>query len=184
MAGLNPDRSTDRSPASPQFDEFLRLEASGWKGRQQTALMSRPEDAVYFKEIAIAAERRKQLSMRALRLDGVPIAMKCDFHTGGIGFTFKIAFDERMKAFSPGVLLEIDNLHRFYESDLQLLDSCAEGNHFMFNTLWLERRTLQSLLVPNTTVGEIIASGMPLLQIAGKTFRKRRQDSDSQKEQM
>jgi hypothetical protein len=50
--------------------------------------------------------------MLALRLDGRPIAYKLDFLAGRGSFSFKIAFNENYGRYSPGELLEIENVRR------------------------------------------------------------------------
>ena len=73
---------------------FLRLEASGWKGRPGGgAFALEPRDSAYLRNIIRNGflERRVQLLM--LSFNSKVIAMKVNLLAGGGGFTFKIAFD-------------------------------------------------------------------------------------------
>ena len=85
---LEYDALTPDDDVAVWIEEFLRLEASGWKGRENTAISSDESDRSYFRSIAKEAFQRGRLSMLALRLDGRPIAFKCDFPAGRGLFTF------------------------------------------------------------------------------------------------
>jgi hypothetical protein len=129
-------------------DIFLQMEASGWKGEEQTALAADSQHADYFRKISHAAFKRSQLMMLGLFLDDRPIAAKCNFKSGAGSFAFKIGFDESLSKFSPGVQLELENIRVAHEmKDLQWMDSCAAPTHFMINRLWKDRRTIQKLLI-------------------------------------
>jgi hypothetical protein len=86
--------------------------------------------------------------MLGMVLDGEFVALKCNFISGPVGFCFKIGFEERFRQYSPGVLLEIENVRHFHkERRLDWMDSCAEPNHPMIDRIWTERRTIQSIYI-------------------------------------
>jgi CelD/BcsL family acetyltransferase involved in cellulose biosynthesis len=156
------------------LDEFIQLEASGWKGRAAVALSSRERDLRWFAEMTEEALRRGRLMMLGLRLDGRPIALKVNLHAGSGSFAFKIAFDERFSRFSPGVLLELDNVHRVHErKDISWMDSCAASNRFMINHLWPHRRPIQTLLVaPGGGLRALLLAVLPLARLVRDFFRR------------
>jgi CelD/BcsL family acetyltransferase involved in cellulose biosynthesis len=138
---------------------FLRLEASGWKGRRGSALMLTPDGRHFFEEMTAGAHGRGQLLFSSLLFDGRQIAMKCDLRSGKTGFTFKTAYDESMAEYSPGVLLELANLRRLQVArDLDWIDSCSMPRS-MLSTLWTERRTIQTLLVTTDRLPGKLALG-------------------------
>lgn len=123
--------------------DFLHLEAAGWKGEQGTALAASADDAAFFRASITAALASDRLLFVRLEVDGQPIAMLVNFLHGVGGFSFKIAFDENMARFSPGVLIEIENL-RLVQADpaIAWMDSCAAADHPMIDSLWAERRAI------------------------------------------
>lgn len=128
---------------APWLDEFLRLEASGWKGRAGTALGSTPADAEFFRRIAESAHRQHRLHLLALTLDGRAVAMQCDFFADDGGFAFKVAYDEAHAATSPGLQLELESMPRLAAVPaLAWMDSCAAPDHPLMNRLWRGRRML------------------------------------------
>jgi CelD/BcsL family acetyltransferase involved in cellulose biosynthesis len=144
--------------------EFLALEASGWKGEARTAFASNVSDRSYLERLTAEAFLRGRLMMLALRLDGRPIAMKYNLLAGDGSFAFKIAYDEGYARYSPGVLLEIENIRRLHgRDDLEWMDSGARAEHPMINRLWMDRRTIQTVLLsPGLAPGELVVSALPL----------------------
>ena len=121
---------------------FLTLERSGWKGRAGSALASARTTEQLFSEALGDAARQGQLQRIALTLDGQPIAMLATFISPPGAFSFKTAFDERYARFSPGVLLQLENLALMGDARLAWCDSCAAEGHPMIDSLWTERRAI------------------------------------------
>jgi hypothetical protein len=88
------------------------------------------------------------LQLLALELDGQPIAMLVNFLAAPGSFSFKTAFDEAYARFSPGVLLQIDNLAILEQPGIEWMDSCAAEQHPMIESLWAERRSLIRVTIP------------------------------------
>ncbi|HEX8364658.1 MAG TPA: GNAT family N-acetyltransferase [Allosphingosinicella sp.] len=132
----------------PWCDAFLALERSGWKGRNGSALACAPESEAFFRDALAGAAAAGRLQLRSLDLDGRPLAMLVNFLVPPGSFSFKIAFDEEYARFSPGVLIQIDNLDLLARGDVAWMDSCAAENHPMIDSLWGERRTIVRVSVP------------------------------------
>ena len=152
--------------AGPWIASFLELESSGWKGQNGSSLASREETRRFFEESALEAHRHRQLMMLGLFHRNKPIALKCNFFSGRGSVAFKIAFDENFERYSPGMLLEIENVRRFHDMrEIAWMDSTAEAQHFMINRLWIDRRSVETLVVsPNRAWGNFIVSGFPFLR--------------------
>lgn len=129
-------------------DSFLALEASGWKGRAGSALASKPQTERFFREAVAGAYAAGRLEFLRLELNDRPIAMLVNFMTSPGSFSFKIAFDEEYARFSPGVLIQRENLRVLERKDVAWMDSCAVENHPMINSLWAERRAIVRVTVP------------------------------------
>ena len=122
------------------LDEFLALEQGGWKGRNGSALADMPETRDLFQASTRAAYQAGKLHVIAMRLDGRAIAMLVNFLNPPGGFSFKTTFAEDFARFSPGVLLQIDNLDILSQHGLDWMDSCAAEGHPMIDSLWAQRR--------------------------------------------
>jgi len=138
---------------SDWIDAFLNLEASGWKGRAGTALRDDPATRAFFTATVTGALAASKLEFLRLTLDGVPIAMLVNFLNPPGSFSFKIAFDEAYARYSPGVLIQLDNLNILDRAEIAWMDSCAVEDHSMINSLWAERREIVRVTVPLAGIG-------------------------------
>lgn len=165
---LEPDGNIDH-----WIEEFLDLELRGWKGKNGGAFACNDSNRNYFVTIARAAFERGRMMMLALRLDGRPIAMKWNIISAPGSFAFKIAFDENYSAYSPGVLLELENIRLLHDQRrVDWMDSCAAPDHPMIDRLWLDRRVIQSVLAPTgKRTGEFVISALPLMRALNRKVR-------------
>lgn len=124
------------------IDEFLAVERNGWKGRNGSALDCQSDTRAFFQEILQGAAANGQLERHDLRLDGLPIAMLVSFHSAPGSFSFKTTFDEDYSRYSPGVLLQYENLNILKNPNIRWMDSCAAEGHPMIDSLWSGRRNV------------------------------------------
>lgn len=122
--------------------EFLALEQKGWKGGNGSALACAIETRTLFAEILTGAAAAGRLERLDLRLDDKPLAMLVNFLCAPGSFSFKTAFDEDYARFSPGVLLQIENLALLEQPKIMWCDSCAAEGHPMIDALWTGRRAV------------------------------------------
>jgi hypothetical protein len=123
-------------------DEFLQLERAGWKGDNGSALDCAPETREMFKAALAGAAAQGRLELLDLRMDGKPLAMLVNFLCAPGSFSFKTAFDEEYSRFSPGVLLQIENLALLEREGIAWCDSCAAQDHPMIDSLWTDKRQI------------------------------------------
>ncbi|WP_231889590.1 GNAT family N-acetyltransferase [Erythrobacter neustonensis] len=124
--------------------EFLALEAAGWKGAAGSALVSSPDTRALFIEALAGAAAAGRLERLALRIDGRAIAMLVNFLTLPGVYSYKTAFDEAYARFSPGMLLQLENLALLEKPGFGWADSCAVQGHPMIERLWRSRRAMVS----------------------------------------
>jgi hypothetical protein len=68
--------------------------------------------------------------------------MLANFLTPPGAFSFKTAYDEAYSRYSPGVLLQRENLAMLERQDIAWTDSCASAGHPMIDHIWRERRAI------------------------------------------
>ena len=122
--------------------DFLALEKAGWKGENGSALDCADETRALFRGALTGAATAGKLELLAHYLDGSPIAMLANFLTAPGAFSFKTAFDEEYSRFSPGVLLQYENLALLERDGIIWCDSCAAQDHPMIDSLWSGRRSI------------------------------------------
>jgi len=129
------------------LEDFLGLEASGWKAREGHALGLSANQRKFVLTAAQVGFARGQVFLQGLYLDGRPVAMLLSFLAGGGGFAFKIAYDETLAKYSPGVQMMLDILGCLHsDSRFAWMDSCAEPDHPMINRLWKDQKVIESVL--------------------------------------
>lgn len=128
-------------------EDFLALEHSGWKGGAGSALASHQTTTRLFHEALAGAASHGRLERLTLALNGEPIAMLASFVTPPGAFSFKTAFDERYSRYSPGVLLQRENLAMLDDPLIRWCDSCAAADHPMIDHIWRERRAIGRLSI-------------------------------------
>jgi CelD/BcsL family acetyltransferase involved in cellulose biosynthesis len=127
---------------------YLALEQAGWKGEAGSALASDPATEAFFREVVAAAWAAGRLQFLRLDVGGQCIAMLVNFLTPPGSFSFKTVFDENYARFSPGVLIQLENLHILDDPRIAWMDSCAVEDHPMIDSLWTERRTVVRVSLP------------------------------------
>jgi hypothetical protein len=129
------------------LEQFLALEAAGWKGRQGTALVCNERDATFFRKAIIALAGQDCASIHALYLDDHPVSMQIVVRSGGGAFTWKTAYDENFHDFSPGMLLLQDYTAALLaDPRIKFVDSCAHDDSG-FMSVWAERRTVSDVWI-------------------------------------
>jgi len=102
--------------------EGFRVEASGWKGEQHTAVLSRPQLRHFYTDLARWAAPRDLLRLAFLRVDGRAAAFFLCFETERVFYTAKVAYDAELARFSPGKVLLAAMIERAFTIGLERFD--------------------------------------------------------------
>lgn len=142
--------SVARQPADIRLrmEEFLLLEASGWKGRGRTAMINDRYRAAFAREAVTNLAETDGVRIHTLDLDGRAIAAMVVFIMGGEAYTWKTAYDEDFARYSPGKLLvaELTEWH-LEDANIARSDSCAVPDHPVMSRFWEEREDMGTLVV-------------------------------------
>ncbi len=137
------------------IDQFLELESSGWKGQRGTAMVCDPAQRNAISEALTRLARKDDLMFWKLELDGRPIAMLFAIRSGDTAGLGKIAYDEELSAFSPGVHLILDATRSLLSTPgLRLVDSHAIPDHPMINNIWRDRVAFSDLILATPGTSE------------------------------
>jgi CelD/BcsL family acetyltransferase involved in cellulose biosynthesis len=90
---------------APLLDEGFRVESSGWKDAEGTAILSSPATERFYREIAEWAEERGWLRLAFLRLDDRPIAFQLLLEHQRRLLYVKGGYDRELASFGPGQLM-------------------------------------------------------------------------------
>ena len=158
----------------PWLEEFMALEASGWKGRAGTALLCDAHNAAFVRQMVADFHAHGALRFWRLTLDGRWIAGLFGLMVQDVLWLGKIARDESLDAFSPGVLLMIEATRRILaDPAIRLADSSADPDHPMIDHLWRQRQTMVDALVPLPGVSVARFQALLTLERARRAARAR-----------
>ena len=151
LAELGPvavETAREAHAVAARFEEFLTLEAAGWKGKRHTALASRAATAEFGRAVVRNRAASRTARIVSIRLGAEPIAMVVCFVEGATAYTWKIAHDERYARFSPGaqLMLEVGQGFSAY-GEVERIDSCAAADHPMIDHLWKDRLSVGTIVI-------------------------------------
>ncbi len=137
------------------FDQFVDVEAAGWKGQQRTSLSHDPVQRAFFRQVAGKAAARGQLMIGIMSIAGRPAAARlCSARYGAL-WDHKIGYDEQFAAISPGILLTAETLRwsaaRGFDRHVFL------GNHEKWQDRWRPdvHETVTLTIYPRAVAGMI-----------------------------
>ncbi len=160
--------ATEPAAVRQAFEEFLTMEAAGWKGKHGTALLSNPAEAAFMRGAIAALADHHSAAIHSLYLDGKPVSMQIVGRAGGAAFTWKTAYDEQFQDFSPGMLLLEDYTTAFLaDKTIAYVDSCSlDDTGFM--AAWTDRQAVADLWIDARRGGSLEFRVLSTLQ---KTYR-------------
>jgi CelD/BcsL family acetyltransferase involved in cellulose biosynthesis len=97
-------RHVDRADRAA-LDRFYALESAGWKGREGSAIVSRPNTRQFYDEISKSAEQFGYLCMYSLEFNGGLLAAHFGLSYRGRYFSPKLAYNEKLPQYAPGHLI-------------------------------------------------------------------------------
>jgi hypothetical protein len=116
------------------LETFLKLEACGWKGRNGTAIVSKPSTERLYRQYAAGAAAKGWLRLYLLELDGEAIAADFGIAFAGTGVFVKTGFDEARARLSPGLVLRAEVLRSSIEEGLTGYDFLGDPD--TYKTRW------------------------------------------------
>jgi CelD/BcsL family acetyltransferase involved in cellulose biosynthesis len=140
--------ASEPAAVAAALEDFLALEAAGWKGRAGTAAAQHRELRRFMSAAMPAFAADGKVAVDRILIDGRTIAATIMLRSGRCAWFWKIAYDENFARFSPGVMLSAVLTNELVEdTTLARTDSCATANHPMIDHLWRERLALCNRLI-------------------------------------
>ncbi len=130
------------------LQDFLVLEASGWKGMAGTAAAMTPAIRHFIETAVTALAAEGKARIDRLYLNSGVIAASITLQSRDTAWCWKIAYSEGVARNSPGVQLALDLTEELLtDRGIERVDSCATADHPMIDHIWRERLTLADRLI-------------------------------------
>jgi CelD/BcsL family acetyltransferase involved in cellulose biosynthesis len=158
------------------LDQFLQLEAAGWKGKRGSALVDSGGDLPFTRAMVDDLAQRGDAAVHALYLDGAPVSMQIVLYARPMAYTWKTVYDENWRDFSPGMLLfEEYTAALLAEESVDSVDSCAH-DETSFMAVWRERQPSATLWIDcrpgaSATLAAVTGTEKTFLHLRGHAKR-------------
>ena len=130
------------------IEGFMTLELTGWKGRKGTALYNHKKIAAFSRQVVSELASNNRCEIFSLHQNNKPIASLIMLGRDGHLVPWKMAFDEKLSAYSPGMQVMVNATHSLKQrSNFVEADSLAIPNHTMMNRIWPDRVPIADLSI-------------------------------------
>ncbi len=109
------------------------------------------------------------VAIQALEVNGRPAAMLIVLRSGAGCFGWKLAYDEGLRDFSPGILLLEDLTTRLLaDPDIAFADSCTDAEDGYVAGLWQERQAVADVIFDARRGGSL---SFPAVVTSARAYR-------------
>jgi CelD/BcsL family acetyltransferase involved in cellulose biosynthesis len=132
------DRSDDDA-----IEDYVRLEASGYKSELGVAMTTFPGETEYFAEMCRSFAADGRLHFLSLMAGTTTAAMVAWIDAGDSVFQFKWSYDDNLAKYSPGLQIHVASIEHFRDNtDAAMLDTCTGRQNDFVSAMYPARRTL------------------------------------------
>ena len=111
-----------------ELQRGFELEASSWKGRAGTAILSSADTTAFYVALAHAYRAKGELRLCWLDVDGTPAAFILALVRNRRVYGLKSAYDERLRRYSPGLVLMLRTIEACFELGLESYELLAHND--------------------------------------------------------
>lgn len=127
--GARLETITAPAAATAAFERCLTVEASGWKGRQGTAMLSRPAAAAFYRQLVLQLAQDQLLRLHLLLCEEELLAFDLAVVTPRALASIKIGMSESWKKWSPGIVLQLWVLRAAHATGFGEYDFLGDDDH-------------------------------------------------------
>ena len=146
IGDLSWERSTDESDFGQLAEDFLKLEAAGWKGEAGTALACSESTQSFYRELIRRSAVQRKAKFLSLKFNGQPIAMISDIQTSSTVYCYKSTYNDKYARYSPGLQTEFKNIEYLHRDRIQRGDSCTVPGKLSIGRIWGQSLAYQNLV--------------------------------------
>lgn len=130
------------------LNDFIGLEARGWKGEAGTAAACHGDIHRFVAAAVGGLAAEGKVAIDRMLVDGRAISATITLRSGGTAWFWKIAYDEEFARFSPGAILAVALTEELADdTTVACADSCATADHPLMDHIWQERLELCDRLI-------------------------------------
>jgi CelD/BcsL family acetyltransferase involved in cellulose biosynthesis len=123
-----------------ELAEGFEVESSGWKRAAGSAILSRPENAAYYRSLARRFHARGDLRLSSISVDGRMIAWDLGILRAKRLYSPKSGYLEQFRQLAPGLVLELATIERCFELGLEAHELLGADEAYKLRFSTSERR--------------------------------------------
>lgn len=108
------------------LEEGLRVEASGWKGKAGTAIVSAPETEAFYRDLARRFHQRGELRLSRIAFGPEAVAFSFCILWRNRLYSLKAGYDESQRKLVPGLVMQLSIVERCFELGLDAYELLGE----------------------------------------------------------
>lgn len=137
------------------FDKFIAIESSGWKGERGDSIKNDPKRVNYYRALTKRLAQLGWLRWQFLEIDGQAVAAQMAVKKGQTLVLEKNGYDEKFKSLSPGTLLFQEMVNQGFDDDATSEIDCQSDfdwmnkwkmDHYQYFDLFIYPKKLWPLL--------------------------------------
>lgn len=121
------------------LDAGFAVEASGWKGRVGTAILSTPATALFYRRVAERFDSRDALRISSIELDGELVAFDLYLLHDRRLHLLKTGFHEGFRKLAPGLVMQLNTVERCFQLGLQSYELLGHRSEWKAKFATVER---------------------------------------------
>lgn len=130
------------------LEEFLVLEAAGWKGRARSAMLLDRYRSAFAREAINGLAEAGRVRIYTLRVGTATVASLVVLSVKGEAVLWKTAYDEAYAKASPGFQILVEaSQDLMADPSVTFVDSCAVPGHELLERLWPDRLEVGTLVI-------------------------------------
>jgi len=138
----------DRADDPGAVTDFLAMEAAGYKTGNGVAMVTQDGEPAYFAEMCRTFAGDGRLHVLELRAGSRPVAMQISLRAADTLFLIKVAHDESLGRYDPGIQLHLRAVEFFRDrTDAAGLRVCTFADNELLLRLYPDRRRVCTLVV-------------------------------------
>jgi CelD/BcsL family acetyltransferase involved in cellulose biosynthesis len=128
------DEASAGADLGASFEEFLVVEASGWKSRDGGAIACQPDARAFWWSLVEQAAAAGKLRLQFLRCDGKPVAAQLGVTWHDRYYCLRVGYDESYRRHGPGALLTQYVLQCCIDDpEIRIYDFAGVARPYMWN---------------------------------------------------
>lgn len=137
-------------------ERLLHLESLGWKGEQETALLSRQQESAFFRQMLRELAKHDNVFFSELCVGEEVIGSVVHLVSGNQAFAFKLGWNPDYERGCPGFQMKALMAAAFEEHPgrFSLIDSCSKSGSFI-ERVWPHRRQVGPRVFATSPAGQL-----------------------------